>query len=139
MEAFVEGDDLVAAGVAAPEARDLDHVFVGLGAGVGEEGFVAAGEFGEALGEEHHVGVVVEVGAVGQHFGLADDGGGDVRVAVAAGQGGDAGGEVDVLHAVNVGDLAAVALEERHCGGIGVHEVLLVQVGNVVGLVTHRL
>ena len=76
---------------------------------------------------------------MGEELGLVDDGLGDFGVAVAAGEGGDAGGEVNVLHVVHAGHLAAMAFEEGDGRGIGVHETQIVQVGDVFGLLTHRL
>ena len=140
VEALIEGDHFVAAAVGrAPEAGDLDHILVGLGAGVGEEGAVAARELGEALGQEHHIGVVVEIRAVDQVARLGLDGLDHLGVAVAAREGGNAGGEVDILHVVDVHHLAAGAGHQRHGRGIRGHQVLLVKVCNVVSLLTHRL
>ena len=101
-------------GAAGVVAAELHRGFDGLGAGVGEEDLlveVAGGDAAEGFGQFDGFGQI-EVGArhVDKLLGLLLDGLHYVGVGVACGEHGDAGREVDEAVAVDVPDMAALAV-----------------------------
>ena len=129
VERILHDHDLVAAGLAAPLARELDEAFIRLGAAVAEENAaLAEGLLHDDLGQARHVFVQEEVGHVDERLGLAADRLRDRRMAVAEVANRNARGEVQILAAVRVVEVHATASDEQHSGGaVGVHHVLFVQ------------
>ena len=113
MEARLECHELAAARVALGEAHGA---FVGLGAGVAEEGLLqlAGGDLGELLRQGADGGHVIDVAAgVDDLVGLGLGGLQDGRVVVAGVGHRDAGETVDVLFAVDVVEPGALAVVDH--------------------------
>ena len=91
VEAVFHGNDLVAAGLVAVLAGDLDEPFVGFGAGVAEKDLGVQSRFGDQFfGQRGGEGVHVDIGDMDQSPGLPRDGGGDPGMAVSQIADGDA-------------------------------------------------
>ena len=106
----------------AVEPGQLDGGFVGLGAGIAEEGLLHAREGAKALGQLFLQGDAIEIGGVDQRAGLLRDGLGDDGMGVAQAADGDAREGVEVALAVLVGQPCAGAADEGHGKArIGIH------------------
>ena len=135
VEAAVEGDEFVAAGVITGE---LHRGFDGLGAGIPEVdalGFLAGSDRRKFLGEIDHTLVVeIRAGHVDQVGGLLLDRGDDARVAMSGGDDGDARREIEEGVAVDIFDHGAVAafrdqrviarVRRREHGGVALNDFL---------------
>ena len=127
VEGVIEGEDLgpVGSGVGA---EDLDGAFHGLGAGVGEEDAVEAGDLAQALGQFAGVLVIVEIRGVEEQGGLLLNHLGDARVGVAEGVDADAAEQVEILAVIETVEVAALAASQRQrVTGVGGHHILTLQ------------
>jgi hypothetical protein len=106
------------------QAGDLDGGFVGLGAAVGEENPVHAGQRAQAVGQTFLLGNAVQVGGVHDGAGLGGDRAGDPGMRVAEAAHGDAGERVQITPALGVFQPGTLAADEGHVLAlVGVHQM----------------
>src|SRR5581483_9176292 len=126
VEGALEGDDAPALRVAVGEMvtpRQLDGALAGLGARVAEEYLVGERRLAQPFRQPLLAGDAVEVGAVPQLLGLADEGGDQLGMGMAQRVDGDAAGEIEVALARG-GDepRPLAALEHDVLARIGGHD-----------------